>query len=377
MRNIVGAFLAVLTVSMTSCSEGQITMAFEGFANDTVVVYSVSIEDMIAAVDDSALRIDTLLIKDNRLLLPIEERAMAYMFSFKETNSNAAPNFSRRDLNIITLPGERLSFNVWRSGEQFEYTAEGSDFVEDMADFDRFVLPISLEIDRIDRGVAENWNMLRKLYDGRRAQAAEWLKANLNSPAAVYVLAYDVASDVMLEYYDKMLPVIDKSVLKPIVEQRKHNAQLLVMTTQAKESIREGVEAPEFKLNDNNETAVALSSFRGKWVVLDFWGTWCGYCLKGIPDMKLAYEKHRAKCEFISIDCNDDHDKWLAALDKYQMPWVHLYNSEDGAPEENVSVRYAIEGYPTKIIITPEGMIHKIFVGETSDFYEELNRVIK
>ena len=174
-----------------------------------------------------------------------------------------------------------------------------------------------------------------------------------------------------------MLPVIDKSVWKPVVEQRKQSAQLLAMTMKAKENIRDGGEAPDFELNDNKGTAVVLSSFRGKWVVLDFWGTWCGYCLKGIPDMKRAYEKHKAKCEFISIDCNDDYDKWVAALDKYQMPWVHLYNSENSAPEENVSVRYAIEGYPTKIIITPEGVIHKIFVGESSDFYDELNRVVK
>lgn len=376
MRNIVGAILAFLAVCMTSCSEGQMAITFEGFTNDTVVVFSLPIEEAATVMDDSLLRIDTLLIKDNRLLLPVENKAMSYIFTFKET-ADSSPSFSRRNINVTTQPGDRLSFKVWRSGEQFEYMAKGSDFVEGMADFDRFVLPVSLEIDRIDRGVAENWDILRKLYDNRRAMAAEWLKANMNTPAAVYVLAYDVSSDVLLEYYDTMLPVIEKSVWKPVVEQRKQSAQLLTMTKNAKENIRDGAEAPEFKLNDNNGTAVALSSFRGKWVVLDFWGTWCGYCLQGIPDMKSAYEKHRAKCEFISIDCNDDHDKWVAALDKYQMPWVHLYNSENSAPEENVSVRYAIEGYPTKIIITPEGVIHKIFVGESSDFYDELNRVVK
>ena len=110
--------------------------------------------------------------------------------------------------------------------------------------------------------------------------------------------------------------------------------------------------------------------------MLDFWGTWCGYCIKGIPAMKAAYEKHKDYCEFISIDCNDSHEKWLEGLDEYQMPWIHLYNSNDAAPAENISAIYAIQGFPTKIIITPDGLIHKIFVGESPEFYEELDKIL-
>lgn len=93
--------------------------------------------------------------------------------------------------------------------------------------------------------------------------------------------------------------------------------------------------------------------------------------------MLQAYDEVKDKCEFIGIACNDTMDAWLAALEKYSMPWVQLFNSNDVAPAENVSVKYAIEGYPAKIIITPEGEIHKIFVGEDSDFYTELANVIK
>lgn len=364
-----------LALGLASCSKSQIRMSFEGFTNDTVVVFSLPVEMFTTATDDSALTIDTLLIRNNRIDIARPEKTMSYIFSFRETDENS-PNFSRRSIYVIATPEDRLTFDVKRTEEQFEYTAKGSDYVEGVADYDSFMRPISHKIDQIDRSVEANWGEIRALYDARRAQAAEWLERNMDNPAAVYVLAYEVSSKALLDYYDELLPMINTSPLKPIVEQSKASAELAMVTKQAQELIKEGVEAPIFTLPDNLGNSVSLGSFRGKWVVLDFWGTWCGYCIKGIPAMKAAYEKHKSKCEFISIDCNESREKWLAGVEKYQMPWVHLYNSDDVAPRENVSAIYAIQGYPTKIIITPEGIIHKIFVGENDDFYNELDRVL-
>lgn len=364
-----------LALGLASCSKSQIRMSFEGFTNDTVVVFSLPVEMFTTATDDSALTIDTLLIRNNRIDIARPEKTMSYIFSFRETDENS-PNFSRRSIYVIATPEDRLTFEVKRTEEQFEYAAKGSDYVEGVADYDSFMRPISHKIDQIDRSVEANWGEIRALYDARRAQAAEWLERNMDNPAAVYVLAYEVSSKALLDYYDELLPMINTSPLKPIVEQSKASAELAMVTKQTQELIKEGVEAPIFTLPDNLGNSVSLGSFRGKWVVLDFWGTWCGYCIKGIPAMKAAYEKHKSKCEFISIDCNESREKWLAGVEKYQMPWVHLYNSDDVAPRENVSAIYAIQGYPTKIIITPEGLIHKIFVGENDDFYNELDRVL-
>lgn len=363
------------TLCLASCSKTQIKMTFDGFTNDTVILFSIPVEMLSTATDDSAATIDTLLIKDGRIEIDSRDEAMSYIFTFKETD-DYSHNFSRRSIEFIAMPEDRLSFNVKRTEEQFEYTANGSDYVEGLADYDKFMRPISHEIDRLDRGNEANWDKLRALYDIRRAKAAEWLKSNMNNPVAVYVLALEVSYETLLEYYNEMLPAINNSVLRPFVEKMRAKAELAVTTKHAQENIKEGAEAPLFTLIDNHNNDVSLASYRGKWVVLDFWGTWCGYCIKGIPAMKAAYEKHKDYCEFISIDCNDSREKWLEGLDEYQMPWIHLYNSNDVAPSENVSAIYAIQGFPTKIIITPDGLIHKIFVGESPEFYEELDKIL-
>ncbi len=376
MKAFIRICCVVFVLGLASCSRAQIEISFEGFSNDTVILFSAPIKDFVNSNSDADLQIDTLLIENNHLQIPVADESMYYLFQFNETD-DYSPNYSRRTIEVLTQPTDRIRYKVWRTAEQFEYVAEGSDYAEGVADFDKYVLPVALEIDRIDRGVAENWEIIRPLYDKRRAMAAEWLRDNLESPAAIYVLMAEVASDVFEEYYDILLPQIEKSELAPIVKQKKLYADMQIASEQAKERVKEGAEAPLFTLNDHRGDAVALSSFRGKWVVLDFWGSWCGYCIGGIPKMLQTYEEVKGKCEFIGIACNDTMDAWQTALEKYPMPWVQLFNPDNVAPAENVSVQYAIEGYPTKIIITPTGVIHKIFVGESSDFYTELKRVVK
>lgn len=359
-----------------SCTRPQISMSFEGFTNDTVIVSSISIEDVTKDVDDYDLQRDTLLIKNNRLEIPVADRPMSYIFEFRETD-DGSPHYTRRQIEIETNPEDRLTYRVKRAEEQFEYTAKGNAYAEGKAAFDRYILPVSNEIGRYDRAINENWAILNPLYDKRRALAAEWLRDNMQNPAAVFVMAFEVASDTTLAYYERMKPLVERSVIKPIVEKRIVNAEKYVATTRAMATIKEGAAAPQFSLEDDKGDVVALSSLRGRWVVLDFWGTWCGWCIKGIPDMKKAYDKHKSKCEFVSIDCSESREAWLKGLDKYSMPWIQLYNPRESAPTDDVSVKYAVEGYPTKFIISPEGVIHKIFVGESADFYAELDRVVR
>jgi len=135
----------------------------------------------------------------------------------------------------------------------------------------------------------------------------------------------------------------------------------------------DGAEAPDFTLNDINGKPLTLSSLRGKYVILDFWGSWCGWCIKGIPQMKEYYQKYAGKFEILGIDCNDPEEKWKAAVEKYELPWLHVYNTRDS----KVLEQYQIEGFPTKIIVGPDGKIVKTVIGEDPAFYTFLDELFR
>jgi thiol-disulfide isomerase/thioredoxin len=126
-----------------------------------------------------------------------------------------------------------------------------------------------------------------------------------------------------------------------------------------------GVEAPDFTLNDINGKPLKLSSLRGKYVLLDFWGSWCIWCIRGIPQMKQYYEKYKGKFEILGVDCNDTQEKWKEAVKKYELPWLHVYNPRDS----KVLADYGVQGFPTKVLVGPDGKIVKTIVGEDPSFY--------
>lgn len=142
---------------------------------------------------------------------------------------------------------------------------------------------------------------------------------------------------------------------------------------EARKNMVEGVTAPDFTLKDLQGKDLTLSSLRGKYVVLDFWGSWCGWCIKGIPDMKKYYEKYKDRMEILGVDCNDTEEKWKAAVEKHELPWLHVHNTD----EADITVKYGIQGYPTKIVIDPEGKVAKIVVGEDPAFYKYLDELFK
>ena len=138
--------------------------------------------------------------------------------------------------------------------------------------------------------------------------------------------------------------------------------------------IPDGTAAPNFTLPDAQGKEISLSDLKGKWVVLDFWGSWCRWCIKGFPQMKENYAKLGDEVAFVGVACRDSKENWLKALDQYKLPWINLWASDDNL--KKISADYSLRGFPTKLIIAPAGKVRNTTIGEDPAFYDTLNSLI-
>lgn len=135
--------------------------------------------------------------------------------------------------------------------------------------------------------------------------------------------------------------------------------------------------APNFTLPNAQGQSVSISDFRGSWVVLDFWGSWCGWCIKGFPQMKANYAELKPTVQFVGVAIGDKKQTWLNSIQKYQLPWVNLWEDPETDRSKSVATLYGVSGFPTKLIINPDGYIVNTTVGEDPEFYNILNALVK
>ena len=162
-------------------------------------------------------------------------------------------------------------------------------------------------------------------------------------------------------------------MLKDILDYwiKKHQDRLL--SEENKSKIRTGNTAPDFTLKSTSGELISLYSLENKIVVLDFWGSWCGWCIKGFPKMKEYYHKYKEKIEILGIPCHDSENDWRNAVKEHDLEWINVQNNE----ESNIPVKYGIEGYPTKIILDEEKRILAVFKGESEEFYKKLDELMQ
>ncbi len=104
---------------------------------------------------------------------------------------------------------------------------------------------------------------------------------------------------------------------------------------------------------EGNEVSVSELVADGKYVLIDFWATWCSPCMNELPHLKAAYEEYKDKdFEIYGISLDRNEMDWKSVVSS-QMPWVNVLNSA----ESSATVDYAVRTIPTNILVSPEGII--------------------
>lgn len=117
-----------------------------------------------------------------------------------------------------------------------------------------------------------------------------------------------------------------------------------------------GQQAPEIKMATPEGGELALSSFKGKIVLIDFWASWCGPCRKDMPSVVKLYDQYKSKgLEIFGVSLDQDKARWIEAIEKDKITWpqvsdLQYWNSE-------AAKLYAVQGIPYTVLLDKEGKI--------------------
>ena len=358
MKNWISVFAIVCIASVvfaTKTSDGakgykiQVT---SNLAEKTLVVLS-KITDAKLEIQDSAYA-----AKDGAFNFTGSgsEGSSLYYLTFGNTTPPGIP--------VILENGAQVKLGVTKVGGAYDITLVGGEYNKSMLSlynlytgFEKEMEAFNAEVATIDATTVteeirtNTTQRYNKMISSRSEAIEQFIQNEPASPATYFAVKYlfqKPASKLILIAADKMGKELPNSL---------YTKNLVSLAANIGPTV-EGAIAPEISLKTPEGEILALSSLRGKVVLIDFWASWCGPCRKENPNVKKIYEKYKDQgFEIYAVSLDNNEAQWKGAIAKDGLAWKHV--SELLGWKGAVSRAYGVGSIPQTFLLDKEGRIVK------------------
>lgn len=255
-----------------------------------------------------------------------------------------------RPLTLVFL--EKGKLKLAQNSESGRYEVTGSPANEALNDYQAQMSALQEAFFALDESSEELETAIEALQNRGDSLTQAAMKANLSNLFGAYVLAnsyYDMERDEVRDYLKQLASDVRQSDIVVDLQQ--------VLDAQA--NVEPGKPYIDLIFRNTEGETVALSSLvdGGKWVLVDFWATWCGPCKREIPYLVDAYGEFAGKgFEIYGVSLDSDAEAWTNYVADNGMNWVNVLGTESEEARAQVD-SYAVQSIPSNFLISPDGVI--------------------